>query len=121
MTRAPLGRGGKWGRAVPCLEIKIVADTGFEPPWHDLSEFRHALGACREGIWASGAKHTAGWWVQGTWDVALQHDAASTDRRIGDGSSGKQSFGVRVQRNLEEICRLCNLHDPAQVHDRNSL
>ena len=50
-------------------------------------------------------------------DIAFQNHEFAVAVHVGGRDRGKQGFGVRVQRMVEELLRIGELHQIAEVHD----
>ena len=80
-----------------------------------------SLIAQMESFRATGVKGASGRRIDGAGHVAFQDETPGFRFGIDFGNCNQESLGVRVKRILKDILLVPQFHDPAEVHDRDSM
>ncbi len=87
----------------------------------NLDEFRHRLTAHILRIMAARMEDAARRWVGRAGKVALHNDSIETRVRVCRGNGGNQGFSIRVHGMHEQLGRLRQFDDLADVHHGDSV
>src|SRR6185369_14067329 len=70
---------------------------------------------------AAGAEAAAGRWIDRRRQLALEDDALALAFRIGQRERGDERLGIRMQRSLIETVAISDLHDLAEIEDKDAV
>ena len=83
----------------------------------------HFKSAALGSVAAAGAERAACGHIERARDVALKNDTLSLSCDVGvrNRNSGKEGFGVRVNRVLHQLVGVGSLNDMSEIHNGNAL